>query len=162
MALGLSIKTSVPWQASQDVFNRSSIQPRNWRVLSQKGRNYVWETPYLGDTLPQKANSKCPVLHADPHKLCRISTDIAELNPVLAVVDPELMRTVPAKYTAYQGFDALFHNTEVMISHFVNVLSETVALSAIEYIAKYLPRAVKDGNGHMVSFLRPFAIVLES
>ena len=68
------------------------------------------------------------------------------LNPVLAIVDPELMRTVPAKYTAYQGFDALFHNTEVMISRFVNVLSEPIALSAIGYIAKYLPRAVKDGN----------------
>lgn len=68
------------------------------------------------------------------------------LNPVLAIVDPELMRTVPAKYTAYQGFDALFHNTEVMISRFVNVLSEAVALSAIENIAKYLPRAVADGN----------------
>lgn len=76
----------------------------------------------------------------------KIGFGCPELNPVLAVVDPELMRTVPAKYTAYQGFDALFHNTEVMISHFVNVLSETVALSAIEYIAKYLPRAVKDGN----------------
>ena len=38
------------------------------------------------------------------------------LTPVLAIVDPELMTTVPAKYTAYQGFDALFHNTEVMIS----------------------------------------------
>ena len=69
-----------------------------------------------------------------------------ELNPVLAIVDPELMRTVPAKYTAYQGFDALFHNTEVMISRFVNVLSEPIALSAIEHIAKYLPRAVKNGN----------------
>ena len=68
------------------------------------------------------------------------------LNPVLAIVDPELMRTVPARYTAYQGFDALFHNTEVMISRFVNVLSEPIALSAIEHIAKYLPRAVKDGN----------------
>lgn len=68
------------------------------------------------------------------------------LNPVLAVVDPELMRTVPAKYTAYQGFDALFHNTEVMISNGVNILSETIALSAIEHITKYLPRAVKDGN----------------
>ena len=68
------------------------------------------------------------------------------LNPVLAIVDPELMCTVPAKYTAYQGFDALFHNTEVMISRFVNVLSEPIALSAIEHIAKYLPRAVKDGN----------------
>ena len=76
----------------------------------------------------------------------KIGFGTPELNPVLAIVDPELMRTVPAKYTAYQGFDALFHNTEVMISRFVNVLSEPVALSAIEHIAKYLPRAVKDGN----------------
>lgn len=66
--------------------------------------------------------------------------------PVLAIVDPELMKTVPPKYTAYQGFDALFHNTEVMISKGVNILSEPIALSAIENIAKYLPRAVKDGN----------------
>ena len=62
------------------------------------------------------------------------------------IVDPELMKTVPAKYTAYQGFDALFHNTEVMISNGVNILSEAIALSAIENIAKYLPRAVHDGN----------------
>ncbi len=68
------------------------------------------------------------------------------LVPVLAIVDPELMRTVPPKYTAYQGFDALFHNTEVMMSNGVNILSEAIALSAIENIAKYLPRAVKDGN----------------
>ena len=68
------------------------------------------------------------------------------LVPVLAVVDPELMRTVPPKYTAYQGFDALFHHTEVMMSRGVNLMSETLALSAIESIAKYLPRAVKDGN----------------
>jgi len=56
------------------------------------------------------------------------------------------MKTVPAKYTAYQGFDALFHNTEVMISKGINILSETIALSAIESITKYLPRAVKDVN----------------
>lgn len=68
------------------------------------------------------------------------------LVPVLSIVDPELMRTVPAKYTAYQGFDALFHNTEVMISKGVNIMSETIALAAIENIAKYLPSAVKDGN----------------
>ena len=68
------------------------------------------------------------------------------LTPVLAVVDPELMRTVPPRYTAYQGFDALFHNTEVMMSRAGNILSETLALSAIEHIAKYRPRAVRDGN----------------
>lgn len=70
----------------------------------------------------------------------------SSLTPVIAIVDPELMTTVPPKYTAYQGFDALFHNTEVMMSKGVNILSEAIALSAIESIAKYLPRAVKDGK----------------
>lgn len=68
------------------------------------------------------------------------------LTPVLAIVDPELMLTVPPKYTAYQGFDALFHNTEVMMSNGVNIMSETLALSAIENITKYLPIAVSDGK----------------
>ncbi len=68
------------------------------------------------------------------------------LTPVLAIVDPELMRTVPSRYTAYQGFDALFHHTEVMMSRGRNVLSEAIALSSIENIATYLPRAVADGE----------------
>lgn len=76
----------------------------------------------------------------------KIGFGYPELVPVLSIVDPELMVTVPPKYTAYQGFDALFHNTEVMISNGVNILSETIALSAIESIARYLPRAVRDGN----------------
>ena len=66
--------------------------------------------------------------------------------PAVAIVDPELMKNVPPQYTAYQGFDALFHNTEVMISNGVNIISETIALSAIERIAKYLPLAVKNGE----------------
>ncbi len=68
------------------------------------------------------------------------------LVPVLSVIDPIYMQTVPPKYTAYQGFDALFHNTEVMMSKGVNLMSEVLALSAIEHIAKYLPRAVENGN----------------
>ena len=76
----------------------------------------------------------------------KIGFGYPELTPVLAIVDPELMKTVPPKYTAYQGFDALFHNTEVMMSNGVNILSETIALSAIENIAKYLPRAVENGD----------------
>lgn len=83
---------------------------------------------------------------SNPETHEKIGFGYPELFPVLSIVDPELMKTVPAKYTAYQGFDALFHNTEVMISKGVNILSETIALSAIEGIAKYLPRAVKDGN----------------
>lgn len=43
--------------------------------------------------------------------------------PVLAFVDPKLMTTVQSKFTAYQGFDALFRSTEVYISKFANTLS---------------------------------------
>lgn len=42
--------------------------------------------------------------------------------PVLAVVDPELMLTVPPAFTAYQGFDALFHSVEGYVSRFCNEL----------------------------------------
>lgn len=68
------------------------------------------------------------------------------LFPVLSIVDPELMITVSAKFTAYQGFDALFHSTEVYISKFANPFSDMVALTAIENVAKNLPDAVHDGT----------------
>lgn len=68
------------------------------------------------------------------------------LFPVLAVVDPELMASVPSKFTAYQGFDALFHSTEVYVDKMANLMSDMVALTAIENIGKYLARAVADGS----------------
>lgn len=68
------------------------------------------------------------------------------LFPVLAIVDPELMITVPPKFTAYQGFDALFHSTEVYISRYRNLMGDLFAKTAIENVGKYLVRAVKDGN----------------
>lgn len=68
------------------------------------------------------------------------------LFPILAVVDPELMLTVPPKFTAYQGFDALFHSVEGYISIVSSLMSDMVQLAAIENIGKYLPRAVKNGD----------------
>lgn len=68
------------------------------------------------------------------------------LFPVLAIVDPELMTTVPPQFTAYQGFDALFHSTEGYIANCSNLMGDMVELAAIENIGKYLARAVRDGN----------------
>lgn len=68
------------------------------------------------------------------------------LFPVYAVVDPEVMKSVPPTFTAYQGFDALFHSVECYISKAANLMSDMYALKAIESIAKYLSRAVNDGN----------------
>ena len=66
--------------------------------------------------------------------------------PALAVVDPALMVTVPPKFTAYQGFDALFHNTEGYISKFGNEMGAMVELEAIRLLGKWLPVAVADGS----------------
>lgn len=68
------------------------------------------------------------------------------LFPRIAIVDPELMKTVPPKFTAYQGFDALFHSVECYISAAANLMSDMYALTAIENIGAYLPRAVQDGT----------------
>lgn len=62
------------------------------------------------------------------------------------MVDPELMVSVPPAFTAYQGFDALFHSTEVYICSMANLMSDMVALTAIEHVGKYLARAVADGG----------------
>jgi len=56
------------------------------------------------------------------------------------------MVTVPPKYTAYQGFDALFHSVECYISKMANEMSDMYALKAIENIAKYLPIAYQNGK----------------
>ena len=68
-----------------------------------------------------------------------------DLFPILAIVDTELMLSVPPKFTAYQGFDALFHSVEGYVSNGVNLMSDMYAITAIENISKNLPRAVKNG-----------------
>ena len=68
------------------------------------------------------------------------------LFPVLSVVDPELMLSVPPKFTAYQGFDALFHSTEVYISSMANLMSDMYAITAIENVSRSLAKCVKDGR----------------
>ncbi len=66
--------------------------------------------------------------------------------PVLSIVDADLMASVPAKQTAYQGFDALFHSTEAYISNTANLMSDMFARAAIENVGKYLARAINNGR----------------
>jgi alcohol dehydrogenase len=66
--------------------------------------------------------------------------------PVLSVVDPLLMVTVPPHLTAYQGFDALFHSAEGYICPFADPISDAYAIKSIELVGKGLAAAVKDGS----------------
>lgn len=66
--------------------------------------------------------------------------------PVLSIVDPQLMMSVPPMLTAFQGFDALFHSTEGYINRIPNEAGELFALESIRLAARWLPDAVKDGQ----------------
>ena len=66
--------------------------------------------------------------------------------PTLAIVDPELMLSVPPTLTAYQGFDALFHAVEGYLTKRPNFMSDMYALEAVRHLAIGLARAVRDGN----------------
>lgn len=68
------------------------------------------------------------------------------LIPTIAIVDPVLTITMPAKTTAATGIDALTHAIEAYTSVKHQPLSDILALSAIKRIARYLPRAWVNSN----------------
>ncbi len=90
------------------------------------------ETDGCGVITKEDTNEKAFIMHP-------------ALFPTLAIVDPELMLSVPSQYTAFQGFDALFHSVEGFIASSANLASDMNAREAIRNIAEYLPRAVKNG-----------------
>lgn len=66
--------------------------------------------------------------------------------PTLSIVDPELMVSIPPKFTAYQGMDAFFHSVEGYLATVNQPGSDVLALQSISLITENLPKAVDDGN----------------
>jgi alcohol dehydrogenase class IV len=67
------------------------------------------------------------------------------LFPRTSIVDPELMRSMPARVTAATGFDVLAHAFESYINPNGSLFTDLMALEALRLVAKYLPLAVKGG-----------------
>lgn len=68
------------------------------------------------------------------------------LAPTLAIIDPELTKTLPPGVTAHTGLDALTHAVETLVSVSAQPISDLLALQAIKLIFENLSRAVKDGS----------------
>ena len=66
--------------------------------------------------------------------------------PSVAIVDPELMYSMPKGLTAATGMDALTHAIESYITPGAWVMSDMFELKAIEMIAKNLKAAVDNGS----------------
>ena len=68
------------------------------------------------------------------------------LIPNVALLDPELTITLPAKMTAETGMDALTQLIESYVSSKAQPIPEALAIYGIRMAGKYLARAVQDGQ----------------
>ncbi len=69
-----------------------------------------------------------------------------ELTPDMAIVDAELMMSMPKGLTAASGIDALVHAIEAYVSVMASEYTNGLALEAIRLIFKYLPQAYEEGT----------------
>ncbi|WP_407715366.1 iron-containing alcohol dehydrogenase PsrA [Comamonas testosteroni] len=77
----------------------------------------------------------------------KYSLHLNETWPEAAVIDPELMLSVPASTTVSTGLDALSHALESIWNVNSNPVSDTFAISAVQDIFSCLPALMKDlGN----------------
>ena len=68
-----------------------------------------------------------------------------KLYPQVAIIDPQMMLTMPAKITAATGMDALTHAVEALYSLQHNPVSDAMADAAIRLVFTHLQKAVEDG-----------------
>ncbi len=68
------------------------------------------------------------------------------LTPDMAIVDPELVMTLPKPLVAHTGLDALTHAVEAYTSIYANNFTDGMALESLRLIFKYLPNSYHKGN----------------
>ena len=73
--------------------------------------------------------------------------------PILAIIDSELMASMPKSLAAATGMDALTHAVEGYITKAHNEMSDMFHMKAIKMIFKYLPAAVNEKDEKAVEMM---------
>ena len=73
--------------------------------------------------------------------------------PILAIIDSELMASMPKGLAAATGMDALTHAVEGYITKAHNEMSDMFHMKAIKMIFKYLPAAVNEKDPEAVEMM---------
>ncbi|MEL0317968.1 MAG: iron-containing alcohol dehydrogenase [Flavobacteriaceae bacterium] len=102
--------------------------------------------PFIAVSTTSGTGSHCTqaAVVSDTVKQEKITLFHSGLFPSIAIVDPELMCSVPPTVTAATGFDAFTHAFESFLGGRTSPLTEAMSLEAIRLIFENLPAVLKD------------------
>ena len=72
-----------------------------------------------------------------------------ELTPNVAIIDPNLVMTLPKSITADTGMDVLTHAIEAYVSNMASDYTDALSEKAVELVYKYLYTAYEDGTNKL-------------
>lgn len=129
--------------------------------------NLKWEDVILPNPVPKLGNkarliaipttsgtgseTSCCAVVVDSNKLEKKLIINQNILPTLAILDTELVYTMPKSLAANSGMDAFTHALEAATSKADNVIVQRVSLVTLLDIFKYLPESV-NGNKDSIEF----------
>ncbi len=72
-----------------------------------------------------------------------------ELTPNVAIIDPDLVMSLPKSVTADTGMDVLTHSIEAYVSNMASDYTDALAEKSTELVIKYLEQAYEDGTNKL-------------
>jgi alcohol dehydrogenase len=84
-------------------------------------------------------------VYSDWQNNVKVTVTSRHMAPTIALVDPALTMSLPAKMTAASGIDALAHGIETFFSLQSRPASDALAMEAIDTVNEHLRRAVQHG-----------------
>lgn len=106
------------------------------------GKKGIGALPIIAVTTTAGTGSEgdCLAVLTNPENNDKKSLKSPYIYPKVSIIDAELMVTLPKSIIAPTGIDVLCHAMEAYVSNNSNIISEALAIKAIELVGKNLPK----------------------
>jgi alcohol dehydrogenase len=125
--------------------------PNGGSAVQYEGRNRYEKEPLPFIAVPTTCGTGSEVtwvsVLTDEERQAKISVKGETMYPSWALVDCELLRTLPGHLVAWTGADAFTHAVEAFTCRLANPISDALAATAVSLLFRYLRRAAADIAG---------------